>query len=182
MADFSAHILEILSTFPLLEELFLSETSVDWLPLSILKHPLDRLIGSQYDWQPPGDFPRDIPKLSQYPRPPRHRSLIQYTLLALKRSSTLDSSLLGLGLLPRIEELITESYECEICDEMCAIRSDDWMTIQKLLRKSSRAGWVGVEGRLCRSCFVFLTEGTPSVEVSVPSDSDISISDSDSDM
>jgi hypothetical protein len=184
MADFSAHILEILSAFPLLEELDLSETSIDWLPLSILKHPLDSLIGSRYDWQIPGDVPRigDIPKLSQYPRPPRHRSLIQYTLSALKRSSTLDSRLLELGLLPRIEELITESYECELCDEMCAIRSKDWMTKQRLLRKSARAGWVGVEGRLCRSCFVFLTEGTPSVEVSDSSDSDMSISDSDSDM
>jgi hypothetical protein len=87
-----------------------------------------------------------------------------------------------LGLLPRIEELVTESYECEICDEMCAIRSKDWMTKQRLLRKSSRAGWVGVEGRLCRSCFVFLTEGVPSVELSDSSDSDISISDSDFDM
>jgi hypothetical protein len=87
-----------------------------------------------------------------------------------------------LGLLPRVEELITESYECELCDEMCAIRSEDWMTKQRLLRKSSRAGWVGVEGRLCRFCFVFLTEKTPSVEVSDPSDSDMSINDSDSDM
>jgi hypothetical protein len=56
------------------------------------------------------------------------------------------------------------------------------MAKQRLLRKSARAGWVGVEGRLCRSCFVFLTEGTPSVEVSDSSDSDMSISDSDSDM
>ena len=184
MADISAHILEILSTFPLLKDLDLSETSIDWLPLSILKHPLDRLIGSRYDWQVPGDFPRirDIPKLAQHPRPPRQRTLIQYTLLALKRSSTLDSRLLELGLLPRVEELITESYECEICDEMCTIRSGDWMTKQRLLRKSSRIGWVGVEGRLCRSCFVFLTEGTPSVEVSESSESDNSINDSDSDM
>ena len=183
-ADVSAHIIEILSTFPLLRELNLSETSMDWLPLSILKHPLDRLIGSQYHWQIPGDFPRirDIPKLSQYPRPPRHRSLVQHTLLALKRSSTLDSKLLELGLSPRIEELVTESYECELCDEMCAIRSEDWMTKQRLIRKSSRAGCVGVEGKLCRSCFEFLTEGTPSVELSDSSDSDMSISDSDSDM
>jgi hypothetical protein len=184
MADISAHILEILSTFPLLEELDLSDTSIDWLPLSILKHPLDRLIGSNYDWRFPGDFPRigNVPKLAEHPRPPRHRSLIQYTLLALKRSSTLDPSLLNLVLLPRIEELITESYECELCDEMCAIRSEDWLKEQRLLRKYPRAGWVGVEGRLCRSCFVFLTEGTPSVEASESSDSDESINDSDSDM
>jgi len=77
---------------------------------------------------------------------------------------------------------VTESYECELCDEMCAIRSDDWMKKQRLIRKSSRAGCVGVEGKLCRSCFDFLTEGTPSVELSDSSDSDMSISDSDSDM
>lgn len=183
-ADISAHIVEIFSTFPFLKELNLSETFIDWLPLLILKHPLDRLIGSNYDWRFPESFPRigDIPKLAEHPRPPRHRSLIQYTLLALKQSSTLDSRLLDLGLLPRIAELITESYECELCDEMCAIRSDDWMKKQRLQWKSPGSGWWRVEGRLCRSCFVFLTEGTTTSESSDSGDSDISISDSDSDM
>jgi hypothetical protein len=185
MADISAHIVEILSTFPLLKELDLSDTSIDWLPLSILKHPLDSLIGSNnYDRSNSGSIPRirNIPKLAQHPRPPRHRSLIQYTLMALQRSSTLDSRLLELGLSPRIEEILTESYECELCEEICAIRSEDWMKTQRLQWKAPGTVWVGVEGRSCRSCFVFLTEGTASLEVPDSSDSDMSINDSDSDM
>jgi hypothetical protein len=185
MTDISAHIVEILSAFPFLIELDLSETSLDWLPLSILKHPLDCLIGSYFDWRNSGSFPRirNIPKLAQHPRPPRHRSLIQHTLLALKRSSTLDSRLLELGLLPRIEEILIESYECELCEEICAIRSEDWMKKQRLQWKAPGTGWVGVEGRLCRSCFVFLIEGRSSLEISDSSDSDISYSSgSDPDM
>lgn len=109
--------------------------------------------------EPPKDLPRirDTPKLADLPRPPRDRSLVQFSLMALKRSLNLDSALLEFDLTPRMEELVNGSYECELCDEMCAIRSEDWLEKQKLQWKSPGAGPVGVEGRLCRPCFVFLT-------------------------
>lgn len=161
-ADNSAHIVEILSTFPLLESLGLSETFIRWFPVLILRHPIRRMSGyfAQCDKSLP--LIRNTPKLAQQPRPPRHRSLIQYALMALKRSSTLDSSLLEMGLLPRIEELVLESYECELCDEMCAIRSEDWMEKQRLQWRLSGADWVSVMGRLCQSCLTFLTHSPPS--------------------
>lgn len=77
--------------------------------------------------------------------------------MALKRISSLESAWLGFDLTPRMEELVNESYECELCDEMCAIRGEDWLEKQKLQWKSPGAGPVGLEGRLCHSCLVFLT-------------------------
>jgi hypothetical protein len=77
--------------------------------------------------------------------------------MVLDRSFTLGSDLLDLDSTPRIAELLTKSYKCEICEEMCAIRSEDWMERQKLQWESPGAGWVGIEGRICRSCLVWLT-------------------------
>ena len=89
-----------------------------------------------------------------------------------------------MGLLPRIVELVLESYECELCDEMCAIRSEDWMEKQRLQWRtpSPRGEWMRVEGRLCRSCFVFLTDGTSSSDDSDSSRLDVLIRNSEIDI
>ena len=137
----------------------MSGNRIEWLPFAIIKCPLRHLEAEGYS----RGIAKKIhwitarPPYNERPRSLGRHSLIKACLVAISRSSTPKSKVLEYDLPPHIRALFTESYLCELCCDLCVIRSSDWMEAQRLLWNSPGSRWVGVEGRLCPPCLGYLT-------------------------
>jgi hypothetical protein len=145
-----------LHSFPCLSHLDGIPVKLEFLPLYILRVSLDKDTWQSLRTGDKTNEPRIeiFANLARHPRPRRHRTLAQYTLLALDRSTT--SGLDEMDLSPRLRELAFNSYKCDLCDEMCVIGSQEWLKEVRLAKRLEGGREIALRGRLCTACMLYL--------------------------